>query len=245
MPIFPGEHFTVQKGLPHHPGQGDGTLKRLLLAFLTLWLLLQPALFYTGCTVTDIIDHDAVNQPGNGPEEENLIEPEEEIDPEPGIEPEDIEPEETEPGPAARTIAPPTQPVKPPDTTWQLNGAELRMFELVNQARQNSGVGELKLDYTLARLARLKSEDMVKHNYFSHDSPTYGSPFDMMKNNGIIYSKAAENLALYPDVESAHQGLMNSDGHRANILDPDFTHFGAGMCQGGQGQYFTQLFIAK
>jgi len=70
---------------------------------------------------------------------------------------------------------------------------------------------------------------MIDNKYFAHDSPTYGSPFEMMKQFGITYRYAAENLALHPSVESAHQGLMNSPGHRANILNPNLTEIGIGI----------------
>ena len=80
------------------------------------------------------------------------------------------------------------------------------------------GLAPLQVDMELVRLARLKSQDMIEHNYFSHQSPTYGSPFDMMRAAGITYRLAGENLAGAPTVERAHTSLMNSSGHRANIF---------------------------
>jgi uncharacterized YkwD family protein len=118
------------------------------------------------------------------------------------------------------------------------------MVNLVNQERQKVGLKPLAVDKRLVRLARLKSQDMVDKNYFSHQSPTYGSPFDMMKNAGVTYRWAGENIAGAGTVDRAHNALMNSDGHRANILKPEFTHIGIGIIQGGPyGMMFTQMFI--
>jgi uncharacterized protein YkwD len=87
---------------------------------------------------------------------------------------------------------------------------------------------------------------MIDNNYFSHNSPTYGSPFDMMKSFNINYVQGGENIAGNRDVPAAHEALMNSPGHRKNILSPDFTHIGIGIQGGGQyGNMFTQMFISK
>jgi len=92
----------------------------------------------------------------------------------------------------------------------------------------------------------MKSQDMVDKNYFAHQSPTYGSPFELMRSQGISYRTAGENLAGAPSVETAHRNLMNSPGHRANILNPNFTHVGVGIVNGGPyGKMFTQHFIGK
>ncbi|MDD3297646.1 MAG: CAP domain-containing protein, partial [Firmicutes bacterium] len=90
-------------------------------------------------------------------------------------------------------------------------------------------------------VARIKSEDMRTNNYFSHTSPTYGSPFQMMKDFGITYRSAAENIAKTSSVDRAHTGFMNSEGHRKNILTPGFTHIGVGI----SGNYYTEMFISK
>ena len=96
----------------------------------------------------------------------------------------------------------------------------------------------------LVDISRKKSKDMIDKNYFGHTSPTYGSPFDALKNNGVSYRYAGENLAGAPTVERAHSGLMNSPGHRANILNPNFTHVGIGIVDGGPyGNLYTQTFI--
>lgn len=120
------------------------------------------------------------------------------------------------------------------------------MVELVNKERQASGLAPLAVDPALVRTARLKSQDMVDKNYFSHQSPTYGSPFDMMRQFGITFRAAGENIACNQSVAAAHQAFMNSQGHRENILSPSFTQIGVGIVNGGPcGKMFTQQFIGN
>jgi uncharacterized YkwD family protein len=135
---------------------------------------------------------------------------------------------------------PPVEQPKP-GGSYQLSADEQKLIQLVNQERTKAGLKPLAIDYELARVARIKSQDMESNNYFSHDSPTYGSPFQMMKNFGIKYTAAGENIAKTSSVDRAHTGLMNSEGHRANILNPNFTHIGVGI----SGYYYTQMFIRK
>lgn len=145
----------------------------------------------------------------------------------------------TQPAPA------PTNPTTPAPSTG-LTADEAKMVNLVNQARTGQGVKALSVNSQLVTLARRKSQDMVDKNYFSHTSPTYGSPFDMMKNAGVKYSTAGENIAGAATVDSAHQSLMNSPGHRANILNSSFTQVGIGIVSGSQyGKMFTQMFIGN
>ena len=128
----------------------------------------------------------------------------------------------------------------------RLTSIENRMVELVNQERKKNGLQPLKVDWELSRVARIKSQDMVDNNYFSHYSPTYGSPFDMIKNFGINYLYAGENLAGNSTVERAQTSLMNSSGHRRNILNPNFTYIGVGVKPSDRfGYVFTQMFISK
>lgn len=121
---------------------------------------------------------------------------------------------------------------------------ENRVLELVNIERAKQGLSALQMDESLRSVARLKSEDMRKNNYFSHTSPTYGSPFDMLKQFGISYKSAGENIAQgYKTPEAVVEGWMNSSGHRANILNASFTHMGVGY--DSNGNYWTQMFIGK
>lgn len=121
---------------------------------------------------------------------------------------------------------------------------EREVVRLVNVERSKQGLKPLSSDWELSRVARYKSEDMRKNNYFSHTSPTYGSPFQMMKSFGIKYKTAGENIAKgYKTPTAVVTGWMNSSGHRANILNPTFTHIGVGYVQ--NGSYWTQMFISK
>ncbi|NOU96512.1 hypothetical protein GC093_25315 [Paenibacillus sp. LMG 31456] len=137
-------------------------------------------------------------------------------------------------------------PAPAPEPSNELSAEEQQMIDLVNQARQQAGLAPLTINSDLSQTARLKSKDMVDNNYFSHESPTYGSPFDMMKQFGISYSSAGENIACNQTVTAAHQALMNSPGHKANILSSDFTEIGIGIVDGGScGKMLTQQFIRK
>ena len=121
-----------------------------------------------------------------------------------------------------------------------------RILQLVNAERAKVGAPALKANTELNKLATMKSQDMVEKNYFSHQSPTYGSPFDMMKTYGVSYMYAGENIAINSDADRVHQAWMNSEGHRKNILNPDFTEIGIGLYPKGNGQYtYTQMFIGK
>jgi len=134
-----------------------------------------------------------------------------------------------------------------PDITTQvsdLTAEEQQMVDLVNQERKKVSLQPLEVDMRLVKVARMKSQDMIDNNYFSHQSPTFGSPFDMMKSQGISYGYAGENLAGNQSVLAAHTSLMNSAGHRANILNVNYKHFGIGIVHGGPyGIMFTQEFI--
>ncbi len=132
-------------------------------------------------------------------------------------------------------------------TQYQLTAREREMVEYVNEERIKAGLEPLQVDLELARVARIKSQDMVDNGYFSHNSPTYGSPFEMMKNFGIKYRSAGENIAMNSSVLKAHESLMNSEGHRNNILNKGFTHIGIGIVgnNGRSGITVTQMFISK
>jgi uncharacterized YkwD family protein len=128
--------------------------------------------------------------------------------------------------------------------TYTVSDAEKQMSALVNAARKEAGLPALAVHSELSRVARFKSDDMAVNTYFSHDSPTYGSPFQMMKSFRIQYTAAGENIACNQSVQRAHDALMNSPGHRANILSKDFTHIGIGIVNGGQcGAMYTQMFM--
>lgn len=119
-----------------------------------------------------------------------------------------------------------------------------RMLSLINAERSKAGAGALSLDAQVSKVAQLKAQDMVDKGYFDHNSPTYGSPFDMMKKFGVSFRTAGENLAGNQNVDSAHNALMNSPGHRANILNTSFNKIGLGIVNSPvYGKIFVQMFI--
>lgn len=122
---------------------------------------------------------------------------------------------------------------------------ENQVITLVNRERSNRGLQTLKKNPTLAYVARLKSSDMATRNYFSHTSPTYGSPFTMMQHYGIRFTAAGENIAMGQQTPQAVMNAwMNSPGHRANILSPAYNQIGVGMAKNKSGVlYWTQEFI--
>lgn len=126
----------------------------------------------------------------------------------------------------------------------QLSQFEQEVVALTNEERQKHGLEPLKVDWELSRVAQEKSRDMALNDYFSHNSPTYGSPFQMMQDWGISYTNAGENIAKGQRTPSeVVNAWMNSEGHRANILNEDFTHIGVGYYE--KGNHWTQQFIGK
>lgn len=119
------------------------------------------------------------------------------------------------------------------------------VLDLVNKERQKAGVQPLTLSDKLTSIANTKAKDMADKGYFSHESPTYGSPFDMLKHFGVSYSYAGENIAAgQKTAAEVMQSWMNSSGHRQNILNKNYTQLGVGFYRGGQyGTEWVQLFI--
>jgi len=125
-----------------------------------------------------------------------------------------------------------------------ITAEEREMFNLVNSARIERGLQPYTIDSELAELARLKAEDMVNLGYFAHHSPTYGSPFEMMKNFGINYNSAGENIAENRTIAGAHLALMLSDSHKANLLSQRFSRIGIGIVNGPREfKTIVQMFI--
>lgn len=131
-------------------------------------------------------------------------------------------------------------------TTASLTADELETFNLINQQRANNGLSALKVDAELQRVARIKAQDMVNNNYFDHNSPTYGTPFNMMKNFGISYKTAGENIAGNSSNSAAVTAWMNSSGHRANILNSSYNYTGLAVVSSPRyGKIYVQMFIGK
>lgn len=110
---------------------------------------------------------------------------------------------------------------------------EIEMLKMVNEERKKHGLNPLKADPELTRVARAHSNDMFVKGYFAHESPGGKSPFDRMREANVKFNTAGENLALAQTLEIAHINLMNSPGHRANILHPSFGRLGIGILDGG------------
>ena len=136
------------------------------------------------------------------------------------------------------------------ETTTKNNGDltsdELEVFNLINAKRTANGLSPLNIDNELQNVARVKAKDMVDNNYFAHNSPTYGTPFNMMKNFGISYKTAGENIAGNSSNQGAVEAWMNSEGHRANILNSSYNYTGVAVVKSTKyGKIYVQMFIGK
>lgn len=141
---------------------------------------------------------------------------------------------------------------RPTETTTQVqnNSAnktiEQQVVDLVNKHRAENGLNPLKINSSVSRVAQAKSEDMRDKNYFDHTSPTYGSPFEMLKSFGVSYKTAGENIAKgQKTAEAVVNAWMNSEGHRKNILNANFEEIGIGYATGNGTTYWTQMFIKQ
>ena len=138
----------------------------------------------------------------------------------------------------------PGQKINIPSLDSSVLDYEYEVIRLVNEIRVKNGLNALEADWELSRVARYKSQDMKDNNYFSHTSPVYGSPFEMIKNFGLSYKSAGENIAKGQTTPQAVvNAWMNSSGHRANILNKSYTKIGVGYVK--SGNYWTQMFIGK
>lgn len=127
-----------------------------------------------------------------------------------------------------------------------LSEDEQKLLELVNKARKDKGVEELVIDDGLMKVARMKAKDMIDNNYFSHQSPTYGSPFDMMRQFDNVFKSAGENIAGNKTVEGAFKAWMASDSHKKNILNTGFKVTGIGIENSATyGKILVQQFIGR
>ena len=136
----------------------------------------------------------------------------------------------------------PGQVLTIPQTDTTVSSYEAEVIRLVNEIRVQNGLSALKTNWELSRVARYKSQDMVDNHYFSHTSPTYGTPFEMMRAFGLSYRAAGENIAYGQTTPQAIvTAWMNSSGHRANILSSSYTQIGVGYV--AKGNYWTQMFI--
>ncbi|MCC0672307.1 sporulation protein [Clostridioides sp. ES-S-0145-01] len=130
-------------------------------------------------------------------------------------------------------------------TTGNFSAYQKEVVDLVNVERSKAGLNPLTLDADVSNVATKKSQDMIDNNYFAHNSPTYGSPFDMLKKFGISYKTAGENIAMGQKTpKEVVNAWMNSEGHRKNILNPNYSKIGVGVAQKSSGSiYWTQIFV--
>ena len=138
----------------------------------------------------------------------------------------------------------PGQVLNIPQISQSVLSYESEVIRLVNEVRRENGLKALTANWELSRVARYKSQDMLNKGYFSHTSPTYGTPSQMIKAFGLSFRTAGENIARgYPTPQAVVNGWMNSSGHRANILNASYTQIGVGYV--AQGNYWTQMFIGS
>jgi len=131
-------------------------------------------------------------------------------------------------------------------STFSMSENEKTIFDLINSARKKQGVPKLSADSTVFKVARLKSKDMVANSYFSHNSPTYGSPFKMLKTYGVSYKVAGENIAGNPNLEDAVNAWLNSATHKQNLLSNSYNYIGIGVEKSETyGFVITAMFIGK
>ncbi len=135
---------------------------------------------------------------------------------------------------------------KAPIAKVVLTEDEQKLLELVNKARDEKGLEPLSVDENLMKVARTKAKDMIENNYFSHQSPTYGSPFDMMRQFENTFKSAGENIAGNKTVEGAFKAWMASDTHKKNILNSGFKVTGIGIeSSATYGKILVQQFIGR
>jgi len=128
----------------------------------------------------------------------------------------------------------------------EISKEEQELLNLINKAREEAGVRPLVLNKDLLKTTELKAKDMIEKDYFAHQSPVFGSPFDMMRQNNISFKCAGENIAGNQSVEKAFNAWMSSSDHRANILNANFTETGISIQNGSQyGKIFVQQFIGN
>lgn len=141
----------------------------------------------------------------------------------------------------------PGQTIQIPGQNSNQQSMEQQVVSLVNAERAKHGLQPLRENWELSRVARFKSNDMRDSNYFSHTSPTYGSPHQMIRDFGLSYRASGENIAAgQTSAQAVFNSWMNSTGHRQNILSANYTEIGVGYSQGGSyGHYWTQMFMSR
>ncbi len=136
----------------------------------------------------------------------------------------------------------PPQAAPTPVSNTGINRTAMQVIELTNNERRKHGLAPLTADSALSKVAQTKTNEMNRKHYFSHTSPSYGSPFDMMRDFGVTYRTAGENIAMgQRTAQQVVMAWMNSEGHRKNILSRSYTKIGVGYT--ATGNYWSQMFI--
>ncbi len=238
--------------------------KAALICLVALFMAALPAaaLYYMeyggedGWDPANLVGLDVPEEAEADPDEKHIDEHEEErvnyydllfaVDKDPDYCPGEKEGPEPEPEPEPETAEQGSAPAPSQGTAAACK--EQEMVNYINQARSNAGLPPLQVNGRLSEAARAKSRDMAVNNYFSHNSPTYGSFTSLLSRYGIRYRAAAENIAWNSNgsVRSAHNNLMNSPGHRRNILNRSYQQVGVGIHVRSDGRhYYTQLFVGN
>lgn len=132
------------------------------------------------------------------------------------------------------------------ENSSDLTQDESELLSLINNEREKNNLSALKIDKELQNVARLKANDLVENNYFSHISPIYGTPFEMLKSNKISYKTASENIAGNPSISGAFDSWMNSESHKSNILSNDYNYTGLAVVDSiAYGKIIVELFVGK
>lgn len=132
------------------------------------------------------------------------------------------------------------------ENTSELVKEEQEILDLINQKREEAGLNKLKIDDDLQNVCRIKAEEMVEKEYFSHTSPKFGTPFEMLKKEGIEYKVAGENIAGNSDNEKAVEAWMNSENHKSNILNKAYNYTGVAVVDSKKyGKIYVQMFIGR
>lgn len=125
-----------------------------------------------------------------------------------------------------------------------LTSQEMELLSLINAERQKNNLPDFQINEKLQNVARLKAEDLVQNNYFSHISPTYGTPFEMLKSNSINYKTASENIAGNSSLSDAVDSWLSSESHRKNILSKDYNYTGIAVVDSiAYGKIIVELFV--
>ena len=132
------------------------------------------------------------------------------------------------------------------ENTSELTQDEQEVFDLINKSREDAGLAKLEIDDDLQNICRIKANEMVEKNYFSHDSPTYGSPFDMLKSNNIEYKVAGENIAGNTSNQKAVEAWLGSENHKKNIINNSYNYTGIAVVDSEKyGKIYVQMFIGR